>query len=130
MLKTSPNTIVYKFPITKKVIEVPKNCVKKTHVLACASVAEAAGGLGFLAVGIAQKDPIFLGTALAIFGKIAGQITMMKGSLWDFAGKFHQKDIAKILDRISMLKKTNPNLKKDPQLMKELEMLEERFKKM
>ena len=97
------------------------------NALLCVSAAETFGGLGFTAAGIAQREPVFLGTGLAILGKVAGQIAMMKGSLWDWAGRFNNKKVGKILDNIANLRKTEKLSKVQ---LEELKQVEERYKKM
>lgn len=119
-MKISPETIGYTFAITKKTIEIPKKHRNKAIAVACASVAEFAGGLGFTAAGIATKDPIFTGVGLSIFGHIAGSIAMLKGSLWDFAGNFYKNHVN---DMITNIKKIKPNV-----TSKEIQKFEEGLK--
>ena len=103
-MKVSPDTIGYTFAISKKTIEIPKKCRNKAIAVACTSVAEIAGALGFTAAGIVSKDPIFTGVGLAIFGKVAGCIAMLKGSLWDLAGNFHKNKVSDIITNIKKSK--------------------------
>ncbi len=123
----SPGAIGYKLPFVKRAIEVPQKCVNKMNTLLCVSAVETFGGLGFTAAGIAQREPVFLGTGLAILGKVTGQIGMMKGSLWDWAGRFNNKKVGKILDNIANLRKTEKLSKAQ---LEELKQVEERYKKM
>lgn len=122
----SPGAIPYKLPFVKKTIEVPKKCINKMNALLCVSAVETFGGLGFTAAGIGQREPVFLGTGLAILAKVAGQIAMMKGSLWDFAGRFNNKEIGKILSNIANLRKTEKLSKVQ---LEELKQLEKSYKK-
>ena len=88
-------TIKYKLPITRKTIEIPEKARNKAIAVACVSTLEAGAGAVFTLGGIAAKEPMFTGVGLAILGKVAGGIAMLKGSIWDFAGNFakNQKDL-------------------------------------
>lgn len=108
-MKCSPFTKGYKLPFIKRAIETPEKHCNKAIAVACASTVEVAGGLGFIAAGIAQKDPIFAGIGISILGKIAGTFAMLKGSLWDFAGNFQKKHVN---DLVNNVKKANPRISK------------------
>lgn len=93
-ITNSPGTIGYKLPLSKKTIEIPKEHRNKANALACISTLETGTGLAFMA----SLNPIFVGVGLSILGIVAGSIAMTKGSLWDMAGKFHEKYEVKLLE--------------------------------
>lgn len=110
-------TIKYKLPFSRRTIEIPENQRNRSIALACISTLEAGAGMVFTLGGIATKEPVFTGVGLAILGKVAGTITMVKGHLWDFAGNFAKnnemiknitKNLAKLKDE-KLLESINSN---------------------
>ena len=85
--------IRYKLPISSKTIEIPESERNRAIAFACISTLEAGAGLVFTLGGIATKEPMFTGIGLAVFGKIAGCIAMVKGHLWDFAKKITKNNV-------------------------------------
>lgn len=98
--KLSPFAIGYKLPLSKKVIEIPEKCRNKSIAVACTAAAETFGGLGLTAAGIAAKDPVMALSGASVFGMVAGQLAMLKGSIWDFAGKLYKKQFEKAFSEI------------------------------
>ena len=104
--------IRYKLPISGRTIEIPESERNRAIALACISTLEAGAGMAFTLGGIATKEPMFTGIGLAVFGKIAGTIAMVKGHLWDFAGNFAKKNelVNNILKNINKAKNSELNI--------------------
>ena len=99
-MKISCGTIGYKLPLSKKTIEIPIKHRNKAIAIACANTLEAGAGVVLTLGGIAMKDPAFSGVGLAILGKVAGTVAMLKGSIWDFAGKFQKNAMEKLSPKL------------------------------
>jgi len=113
--------IKYKLPISGRTIEIPESERTRAIALACISTLEAGAGMAFTLGGIATKEPMFTGIGLAVFGKIAGTIAMVKGHIWDFASKTVKNN-----ELVQNLSKNLSNLKRHNQLVNNLQNIKER----
>ena len=77
--------IRYKLPISGRTIEIPESQRNRAITVACISTVEAGAGMVFALGGIATKEPMFTGIGLAILGKVAAGLAIVKGHLWDFS---------------------------------------------
>ena len=113
--------IRYKLPISGRTIEIPESQRNKTIALACLSTVEAGAGMVFTLGGIATREPMFTGVGLAILGKVAGMITMVKGHLWDFAKNISTTVIKSGKNSpVTVTERLEAELAKDRQLLNEI----------